>query len=84
MPSFQIYARGYSDVPKETVSIEMSVQQLLEIIDFSFGPTSQVTLVGLSQGGAISATFASQHSNRIRKLILLAPAGAGADVPVAL
>jgi pimeloyl-ACP methyl ester carboxylesterase len=39
----------------------------------------QVNLVGLSMGGRFAATFAILHRERVRKLVLVAPAGL--DVP---
>jgi pimeloyl-ACP methyl ester carboxylesterase len=35
----------------------------------------QVNLVGLSMGGRFAATFAIEHGERVRKLVLIAPAG---------
>jgi pimeloyl-ACP methyl ester carboxylesterase len=36
---------------------------------------AQVNLVGLSMGGRFAATFAIEHGERVRKLVLIAPAG---------
>lgn len=35
----------------------------------------EINLVGFSMGGWMAATFASEHSDRLRKLVLVAPAG---------
>jgi pimeloyl-ACP methyl ester carboxylesterase len=35
----------------------------------------QINLVGLSMGGRFAATFAIQHPERVKKLVLIAPAG---------
>ena len=35
----------------------------------------KVHLVGFSLGGYLAAKFASEHGHRVRKLILVAPAG---------
>ncbi len=40
---------------------------------------AQVNLVGFSMGGCFAATFAIEHGDRVRKLVLIAPAGL--DVP---
>jgi pimeloyl-ACP methyl ester carboxylesterase len=49
----------------------------LEMID-QLG-LEQVDLVGLSMGGRIAATFTAEHRRRVRKLVVVAPAGL--DVP---
>jgi pimeloyl-ACP methyl ester carboxylesterase len=35
----------------------------------------KITLVGFSMGGCFAATFAVEHGDRLRKLVLIAPAG---------
>lgn len=50
----------------------------LDMFD-QLGLGDPIDLVGLSMGGRFAATFAAQHRERIRKLVLVAPAGL--DVP---
>jgi pimeloyl-ACP methyl ester carboxylesterase len=54
-------------------SIHDYVMHYLELID-QLG-LDQVDLVGLSMGGRMAAQFAAEHRRRVRKLVLVAPAG---------
>lgn len=54
-------------------SIHDYVMHYLELIDHLGLP--QIDLVGLSMGGRMAAAFASEHRRRVRKLVLVAPAG---------
>lgn len=45
------------------------------------GFTAPVDLLGLSYGGCLSANFALKHPSRVRRLVLLAPAGILAPIP---
>ena len=49
------------------------VMHYLELID-QLG-LDQVDLVGLSMGGRMAAQFTAEHRRRVRKLVLVAPAG---------
>ena len=49
------------------------VMHYLELFDAL--KLDKVNLVGLSLGGWLAATFASQHGHRVKKLALIAPAG---------
>jgi pimeloyl-ACP methyl ester carboxylesterase len=49
------------------------VVHYLELLDHL--GLDQINLVGFSMGGWLAATFASEHSHRLRKLVLVAPAG---------
>jgi pimeloyl-ACP methyl ester carboxylesterase len=53
------------------------VMHYLELID-QLG-LDRVDLVGLSMGGRLAATFTAEHRRRVRRLVLVAPAGL--DVP---
>ncbi|MEP7354236.1 MAG: alpha/beta hydrolase [Acidobacteriota bacterium] len=58
------------------------VMHYLELIDQLKLDT--VDLVGMSMGGRLAATFASEHPRRVRRLVLVAPAGldvAGYSMP---
>ncbi len=54
-------------------SIHDYVMHYLELIDQLC--LDQVDLVGLSMGGRMAAQFAAEHRRRVRKLVLVAPAG---------
>ncbi|MFN3207612.1 MAG: alpha/beta fold hydrolase [Roseovarius sp.] len=48
------------------------------------GVGDDITLLGYSMGGAIAASFAAAHPDRLRQICLIAPAGLGHDLgPVA-
>lgn len=53
------------------------VMHYLELIDHLGLP--DVDLVGMSMGGRLAAQFTAEHKRRVRKLVLIAPAGL--DVP---
>ena len=63
---------GSQDDPTMT-SLHDYVMHYLEFIDQLC--LDQVDLVGLSMGGQLAARFASEHRRRVRKLVLVAPAG---------
>jgi len=54
-------------------SIQDYVMHYVELMDHL--GLDQVNLVGFSLGGWLAASFATQHANRIKKLVLVAPAG---------
>jgi pimeloyl-ACP methyl ester carboxylesterase len=68
---------GESADAAEMTSVDDYVLHYLEMFD-QLG-LKQVNLVGLSMGGRFAATFAIHHRERVRKLVLVAPAGL--DVP---
>jgi len=57
-------------------SIQDYVLHYLEFLDQLGLP--EVDLVGFSMGGRIAAQFAAQHRSRVRRLVLVAPAGLNA------
>lgn len=61
-----------ADVPEMT-TVDDYMLHYLEMFD-QLG-LKQVNLVGLSMGGRFAATFAIHHRQRVRKLVLVAPAG---------
>ena len=81
--TYDLYGRGYSDRPRGEQDAAFFVAQLEGLLDH-LGVTGKVTLLGYSMGGAISAAYAARHPERVRDLVLLAPAGMGHDLgPVA-
>jgi pimeloyl-ACP methyl ester carboxylesterase len=54
-------------------SLHDYVMHYLELFDIL--KLDRFNLVGLSMGGEIAARFASEHGHRIKKLVLIAPAG---------
>lgn len=71
---YDLYGRGYSDRVKTDYTPDFFAKQLKELTD-ALCPDEKFYLVGTSMGGSICATFVSKYSERVKKLILLAPAG---------
>ncbi|SEQ15801.1 alpha/beta fold hydrolase [Thalassovita taeanensis] len=76
---YDLYGRGFSDRPKGLQDRAFFLRQLEDLLATE-GVADDITLLGYSMGGAISTAFAAEHPGRIRRLILLAPAGMGHDL----
>ncbi len=72
--SYDLYGRGFSDRPGGAQDRAFFLRQLEDLLKDQ-GVADGFTLVGYSMGGAISAAFAAANPGRVRRLILLAPAG---------
>jgi len=72
---YDLFGRGFSDRPKTRYNIDLFVRQLGELLD-ALGFKRSVTLVGLSTGGPITATFTARFPERVNKLVLIDPVGA--------
>jgi pimeloyl-ACP methyl ester carboxylesterase len=73
---YDLYGRGYSDRPEGVQDGAFFERQLLELLeDQKVG--DDFTLFGYSMGGAIATYFTAAHPDRVRQLVLLAPAGMG-------
>lgn len=71
---YDLFGRGLSDRPDIRYNIDLFCQQLRELLDtLGFKRTN---LIGLSMGGPITATFTARYPGRVRKLVLIDPAGA--------
>jgi pimeloyl-ACP methyl ester carboxylesterase len=71
---YDLFGRGFSDRPDTDYSIDLFVRQLADLLD-ALRLTRPVSLIGLSMGGAISATFTARYPERVSKLVLIDPAG---------
>lgn len=71
---YDLFGRGFSDRPRVRYNIDLFVRQLLDLLD-ALRFTRPVSLIGLSMGGPITATFTSRHPERVRSLTLIDPAG---------
>ena len=76
---YDLYGRGYSDRPRGLQDRAFFLTQLEELLDHE-GIGKDITLFGYSMGGATATAFAARHPDRIRRLMLLAPAGMGAKI----
>ena len=66
------FGRGYSDRPHvdyDRAFYRKQLEDLLAALEIE----GSVNLVGVSFGGAIAATFAEAHPERVAKLVLIAP-----------
>ncbi len=78
---YDLFGRGWSDRPDVRYEMALYVRQLGGLLD-ALGLTRPVDLVGLSMGGAIAVAFAARHPERVRRLVMVDPAGLPADQPV--
>lgn len=72
--TYDLYGRGFSDRPKGAQTRTFFLRQLRELIDHE-GIDGPLTVLGYSMGGGIATIFAAEEPDRLRRLILLAPAG---------
>ena len=72
---YDLFGRGFSDRPHSDYNLDLFVQQLLDLLD-ALRFTRPVNLIGLSMGGPIASAFTVRHPQRVKKLVLIDPAGA--------
>jgi len=78
---YDLYGRGFSDRPTSVrYDAGLFDRQLLQLIE-RLELRTQVTLAGVSMGGAISVIFAERHPERVNALILVDPAGFPLPLP---
>ena len=71
---YDLYGRGFSDRPPGAQNADFFCRQLNDLLQDQ-KVTGDFTLVGYSMGGAIATAFTAAHPERVRQLVLLAPAG---------
>lgn len=76
---YDLYGRGYSDRPSGPQDAPFFVAQLADLLE-SQGIEDDITLLGYSMGGAIVTAFGAIYPEKLRQLVLLAPAGMGHDL----
>lgn len=74
--TYDLYGRGFSDRPFLRHDRALYINQLTGLLD-ALGLSVPVTLMGYSMGGSIATCLAAQQPERVKRLILLAPAGLG-------
>ncbi|MEM9575511.1 MAG: alpha/beta hydrolase [Pseudomonadota bacterium] len=74
--AYDLFGRGYSDRPSGRQTPAFFIRQLNELLDDQ-QVGGDLTVIGYSMGGAITAEFAASRSDDIRRVVLLAPAGMG-------
>ena len=76
------YGRGFSDRPKNKLSIDLMRRQLSDLLDDL--EIEKAHLFGVSLGGAIIARFAAEHGDRVRSLAYQVPVIKGVEPTLAL
>jgi pimeloyl-ACP methyl ester carboxylesterase len=71
---YDLYGRGQSDSVPGPQDREFFLRQLSDLLEDQ-GLTEDLTLIGYSMGGSIATAFAAANPDRMKRLILLAPAG---------
>lgn len=77
--TYDHFGRGYSDRPSVPQDRSFFTQNLLELLT-ALGVDGPFDLIGYSMGGWVVTAFAADHPDRIKRLVLLAPAGMGHDL----
>jgi pimeloyl-ACP methyl ester carboxylesterase len=72
--AFDHYGRGFSDRPSIKYNEDLYIREISGLIT-AFSITKPVNLVGYSMGGGIVISFAAQYPEKVKQLILIAPAG---------
>lgn len=78
---YDLFGRGLSDRPKTKYTADFFAKQLDEFVS-ALLPEKEFVLIGTSMGGIVTTTYLSKYGNRIKKLVLLAPAGMPYDLPL--
>jgi pimeloyl-ACP methyl ester carboxylesterase len=71
---YDLFGRGTSDRPPLKNNVDLFDRQLEALLD-ALAIASPVSLVGVSMGAIIAASFADRHSERVDRLALIDPAG---------
>ncbi|MGE5248620.1 MAG: alpha/beta fold hydrolase, partial [Bacteroidota bacterium] len=71
---YDLFGRGWSDRPRLRSDVGLFVRQLNDLLD-ALGIRSPVSLVGLSMGGPISASFTVRHPERVARNVFIDPSG---------
>ena len=74
--TFDHFGRGCSDRPKTIYDKNFYERQVLGLIN-ALKIKKPFHLLGYSMGGAVATMFASRHPEKVKKLILINPIGAG-------
>jgi len=78
--TLDFYGRGNSDAPNVNYNLNLFVEQVEELLE-ALKISEKFILLGLSMGGGVAAGYAAKHTDRIVKLLLLAPAGTPVVMP---
>jgi pimeloyl-ACP methyl ester carboxylesterase len=71
---YDLFGRGHSASVAGRQDMAFHLRQLTDLLD-RFGLEHDITVMGYSMGGSIATAFAAAHPGRVRRVILIAPAG---------
>ena len=71
---YDLLGRGMSERVDEVYNTELFAKQLEELCE-AIVPNEKFVLIGTSMGGSITSEFCRRNPEKVKKLILLAPAG---------
>ncbi len=77
---YDLPGRGLSERVDKTYNHDLFATNLEELVNYVIGSDS-FYLVGTSMGGAIVTAYTARHPERVKKLVLLAPAGMVFNAP---
>lgn len=72
---YDLLGRGLSERIKEKCTPELFARQLNELTEALLGKDEKFYLFGTSMGGSVTTAFCRLYPGKVKKLILLAPAG---------
>lgn len=76
---YDLYGRGFSSAPRGLQDSAFFTGQLDELLAHE-AITGDITLLGYSMGGAIAPAYAAENPDKLRQVVLIAPAGLGHDL----
>lgn len=79
---YDLFGRGWSDRPDLMYNADLFDRQLSSLLD-ALGIRAPVDVAGISMGGPITIHFADRHPERVRRLVLVDPAGLPLKQPLA-
>ena len=72
--TYDHFGYGFSDRPNIKQGKQLYDDELTELL-VALGIKTAVNLIGYSMGGGISAVFAANHPEQVKRLVLIAPVG---------
>lgn len=77
---YDLLGRGLSERVKKDYTPSLLAEQLYQLVE-ALIPGERFYLFGTSMGGTVTTTFLAAHPDRVKKLVLYAPAGMVFDAP---
>ena len=77
---YDLLGRGLSERVRKDYTPSLLAEQLYQLVE-ALIPGERFYLFGTSMGGTVTTTFLAAHPDRVKKLVLYAPAGMVFDAP---